>query len=92
MVPPPVVPAEAVQQAVMEGDGVVLDGENLGVFGEGGLSPAHDHGVVRHDITLAALEATDDFLTSCFGCQAFILCTFALCANFLCLHVCFLLS
>ena len=57
VVSPPVVPAEAVQQAVVEGDGVVLDGENLGVFGEGGLGPAHDHGVsviVRHENFLGA--------------------------------------
>ena len=49
VIPPPVVPAEAVQQSVVEGDGVILDRRRrlgVGVVGEGGLGPAHDHAVV----------------------------------------------
>ena len=51
VIPPPVVPAEAVQQSVVVGDGVILDRRRrfgVGVVGGRGLGPAHDHVVVRH--------------------------------------------
>ena len=51
VIPPPVVPAEAVQQSVVVGDGVILDRWRrfgVGVVGGRGLGPAHDHVVVRH--------------------------------------------
>lgn len=61
VIPPPVVPAEAVQQSVVVGDGVILDRRRAARFGVRvvggrGLGPAHDHVVVRHHVGLLTFE------------------------------------